>query len=346
MRKPRDKTLRIQEFILENIEEHPRDITSFTADNFGVSRNAILRHLNKLVNDRIISAHGSTRDRHYILNPITRETFSIQISPDVEEDQIWRHVIRPTLKKLPDNVLHICEYGLSEMINNVIDHSEGDEMTININQYASKLNFLVTDDGVGIFNKIQRDFDLNDPRHAILELAKGKLTTDPDRHSGEGIFFSSRMFDLFIIVSEGIFFSHKEPGDDWLLEHDLDVKGTSVLMSINPKSNREIQEVFNAHASEDQDYSFTKTHVPLSLVTYGDENLISRSQARRLLTRFRNFEEVLLDFTGIESLGQAFADEIFRIYARNYPEVEIIAINTNQQIDKMILRAQEKNSSS
>jgi len=346
MRKPRDKTLRIQDFILENIEEHPRDITSYTADNFSVSRNAILRHINKLISDRIISAHGSTRDRHYTLNPISNETFSIRISPDVEEDQIWRHVIRPTLKQLPDNVLHICEYGLSEMINNVIDHSEGNEMTINTNQYASKLNFLVMDDGVGIFNKIRRDFDLNDTRHAILELAKGKLTTDPDRHSGEGIFFTSRMFDRFIIISEGLFFSHKEPGDDWLLEHDLDVKGTSVLMTINPKSNREIQEIFDAHASEDQDYGFTKTHVPLSLVTYGDENLISRSQARRLLARFRNFEEVLLDFTGVKSLGQAFADEIFRIYARNNPDVEIITINTNQQIDKMILRAQENNNSS
>jgi len=346
MRKPREKTLHIQEFILENIEEHPRDITSFTAKNFGVSRNAILRHINKLVSNRAVSAHGSTRDRYYELNPITRETFSIHISPDVEEDQIWRHVIRPTLKKLPDRVLHICEYGLSEMINNVIDHSEGNKMTININQYATKLSFMVIDDGIGIFNKIQRDFDLNDPRHAILELAKGKLTTDPERHSGEGIFFTSRMFDRFIIVSEGLFFSHNEPGDDWLLEHALNVKGTSILMTINPKTNREIQEVFDMYTSEDQDYGFNKTHVPLSLVTYGDENLISRSQARRLLTRFRDFDEVLLDFLGVETIGQAFSDEIFRIYARNYPEVKIIAINTNPQIDKMILRAKEKKSAS
>lgn len=346
MRKQRDKTLRIQEFILENIEEHPRDITTFSAKNFGVSRNAILRHLNRLVSDRIISAHGSTRDRHYELNPITRETFSIDISPDVEEDQIWRHIIRPTLKKIPDNVLHICEYGLSEMINNVIDHSEGSKMTIDIIQYAPRISFVVMDDGVGIFNKIQRDFNLNDPRHAILELAKGKLTTDPDRHSGEGIFFTSRMFDKFVIISEGLFFSHNEPGDDWLLEHDINVRGTSVLMSINPNSDRNIQEVFDSYASEDQDYGFAKTHVPLSLVTYGDENLISRSQARRLLARFRDFEEVLLDFLGVKFIGQAFADEIFRIYARNNPDIEIIAINTNQQIDKMILRVKEKDSSS
>lgn len=345
MRKPRDKTLRIQEFILENIEEHPQDITTFAAENYGVSRNAILRHINRLVSDQFISAHGSTRDRRYELNPITRETFSIDISPDVEEDQIWRHIIRPILKKMPENVLHICEYGLSEMINNVVDHSEGSKMTININQYAPRISFAVRDDGVGIFNKIQRDFNLNDPRHAILELAKGKLTTDHDNHSGEGIFFTSRMFDRFVIISEGLFFSHNKPDDDWLLEHDINIRGTSVLMSINPKSKRKIQEVFDSFASEDKDYGFAKTHVPLSLVTYGDENLISRSQARRLLARFHDFEEVLLDFSGVKSIGQAFADEVFRIYARNNPDVKIIAINTNQQIDKMILRVKEKNSS-
>ena len=90
------------------------------------------------------------------------------------------------------------------------------------------------------------------------------------------------------------------------------------------------------------DYGFNKTHVPLSLATYEDENLISRSQARRLLSGFHQFHEVLLDFQSVESIGQAFADEIFRIYARNNPDVKIIAINTNQQIEKMIARAQER----
>ena len=342
MRKPRENSLRIREFILDNVEDHPRDITTFTADNFSVSRSAILRHINRLISDRSISAHGSTRDRYYELNPITRETFTIDISSDVEEDQIWRHIVRPTLKNLPDNVLHICEYGISEMINNVIDHSEGSVMTINIEQNVPSLRFVIIDNGVGIFNKIQRDFELDDPRHAILELAKGKLTTDPDRHSGEGIFFTSRAFDKFVIISKGLYFSHKEPDDDWLLEHDINVNGTSVLMNINPKSNRKVQNVFDAYTSEDKDFGFTKTHVPLSLIKYGDENLISRSQARRLLARFRDFDEVLLDFSGIESIGQAFADEIFRIYARNNPGVEIIAINTNQLIDKMILRVREE----
>jgi len=213
---------------------------------------------------------------------------------------------------------------------------------LKINQYATKATFSVIDDGIGIFRKIQRDCDLNDPRHSILELAKGKLTTDPENHSGEGIFFTSRMFDRFIIISKGLYFSHNEPDEDWLLEHDIEINGTSVQMSIRTNLDREINDIFDAYASDHQDYGFTRTHVPLSLATYGDENLISRSQARRLLSRFRDFSEVLLDFDGVKTIGQAFSDEIFRVFARNNPDVGLVAINTNKQIDKMISRAQKK----
>ena len=342
MRKPRAKSLQIRKFILENIKAHPRDITAFTANEFSISRPAVLRHINKLKEEGSITVVGSTRDRHYKLKPISKETFSFEISPEIEEDQIWRHIIRPLLKNLPENVLRICEYGLSEMINNVIDHSEGTKSIIHINQLVPRLEIMLVDNGIGIFRKIQREKDLSDPRHAILELAKGKLTTDPSRHTGEGIFFTSRMFDDFVILSEGLFFSHKELGDDWLIEQNGDVKGTTVSMGINPNSERRIQDVFDMYASEEFDYGFNKTHVPLSLAIYEDENLISRSQARRLLSGLHQFQEVLFDFQSVDSIGQAFADEIFRIYARNNPDVKIIAINTNQQIEKMIARAQER----
>jgi hypothetical protein len=44
------------------------------------------------------------------------------------------------------------------------------------------------DHGVGIFEKIMKHFNLADAREALLELSKGKLTSDPRNHSGEGIF--------------------------------------------------------------------------------------------------------------------------------------------------------------
>jgi len=342
MRKSRKHTNKIRSFILEHVEEHPRDITSFTAERFGLTRNAVLYHLNQLIENGDIAAQGSTKDRQYELIPTAKDTFQTEITPGLEEDQIWFHVIRPNLKNLPDHVLQICEYGLNEMINNALEHSGGGQLTIRFEQYAPKITFSVIDDGVGIFQKIQREFNLNDPRHAILELAKGKLTTDPEHHSGEGIFFTSRMFDRFVILSKGLYFSHQDPDDDWLLEHQLHVEGTAVQMSIATDSDRKVNEVFDRFASDQLDYGFSKTHVPLSMATYADEHLVSRSQARRLLARFRDFDEVLLDFEGVETIGQAFADEIFRVYARNHPAVDLIAVHTNEQVRKMISRAQNK----
>lgn len=105
---------------------------------------------------------------------------------------------------------------------------------------------------------------------------------------------------------------------------------------------RKFNLVFDRFASDDQAFGFSKTHVPLSLATYSDEDLVFRSQARRLLARLRDFNEVLLDFDGVEMIGQAFADEIFRVYDRNHPKVDVIAININEQVEKKILRVQNK----
>lgn len=55
------------------------------------------------------------------------------------------------------------------------------------------------------------------PSHAILELSKGKFTSDPARHSGEGIFFTSRMCDKFEILSKGLFFSGHD-GSDYFMK--------------------------------------------------------------------------------------------------------------------------------
>jgi hypothetical protein len=97
----------------------------------------------------------------------------------------------------------------------------------------------INDDG--ICYKIRERFGLEDQRHAILELAKGKLTTDPANHSGEGIFFTPpRMMDDFAILSGDVYFSRKlgEP-DDWIVERSkADERGTFVGMNLKTHTPR------------------------------------------------------------------------------------------------------------
>ena len=66
---------------------------------------------------------------------------------------------------------------------------------------------------------------------------------------------------------------------------------------------------------------------------------MSRSQAKRLLARVDRFSIVIFDFATVESIGQAFADEIFRVFERAHPNIKLVAINTSKSIDQMINRA-------
>ena len=200
---------------------------------------------------------------------------------------------------------------------------------------------MVSDNGYGIFKKIQSAMGLLDERHAILELSKGKLTTDPTRHTGEGIFFSSRMFDVFDILSGGVYFSHKfGDAEDWIAERSSASGGTWVWMRLNNHTARTTKKIFDQFSSGD-DYGFTKTVVPVRMAKYGEDKLISRSQARRLLARVELFRTVLFDFSEVESIGQAFADEIFRVFALRHPSIELLAIRTNSATKRMIARAKQ-----
>ena len=75
------------------------------------------------------------------------------------------------------------------MVNNAIDHSEGTTLAIAVKRTYALIRISLLDNGIGIFKKVQRELHLDDPLHAILELSKGKLTTDPAHHTGEGVFF-------------------------------------------------------------------------------------------------------------------------------------------------------------
>lgn len=104
-------------------------------------------------------------------------------------------------------------------------------------------------------------------------------------------------------------------------------------------TSRTARKIFDQYTSGD-DYGFNKTVVPVRLAQYGNDKLISRSQAKRVLERVDLFKVVLFDFTGLDTIGQAFADEIFRVFHQSHPEIEIHAIHANSEVKRMIHRAQ------
>jgi hypothetical protein len=334
---------KIKQYILKNIEQHPKNVVSLTVKEFDITRQAINRYIRDLVKDSLITAVGKTSQRKYTLSNLVNEVFEFDLT-GLEEHEVWNQQLSPLLDGYPENVMDIWHYGCTEMINNAIDHSNGSQLTIALEIDSVKTCVRISDNGIGIFKKIKEECKLEDERHAVLELSKGKLTTDPDNHTGEGIFFSSRMFDRYLILSGGVDFYHdydneeENEEEDWIWERDKRLEGTHVYMVLDNDCERNQKDIFDRYTAHGDDYGFTKTVVPVRLAKHGLEKLISRSQAKRLMARVDRFKTVVLDFSEVATIGQAFADEIFRVFARNHPDMKIQAAFANKEIQKMIKR--------
>jgi anti-sigma regulatory factor (Ser/Thr protein kinase) len=329
----------VAEFMLGTVEMHPSDLVRVTTEKFGISRQAVHRALKKLICDELIQATGQTRSRRYALGPIRERIIALKVTSGLDEDRVWTEQVRPQLKDLPQNVLSICQYGLTQMLNNVVDHSGSSEATVAVRRTPRSIDLQVQDGGVGILQKIKLDCGLASEREAILELTKGKLTTDPERHTGEGIFFCSRMFDDFAIGSGTVLLLGSAGGEHWSIETREATAGTFVGMRVSPGSPRTMQEVFGRFASLEGSFDFDRTRVVVGLVDLEGSALVSRSQAKRLVARLERFKEVILDFAGVESVTPAFADEIFRVFASGHPQVQLLPVNDNAQVRAMIQRA-------
>lgn len=105
------------------------------------------------------------------------------------------------------------------------------------------------------------------------------------------------------------------------------------VMKLENHTTRTSVEVFETFAPMGD--GFTKTLLPMKeLCAFGDP--VARSQARRLVRRLEEFEEVILDFQGIEFMGQGFADELFRVFQNKNPKIKLTVINGNRAVLGMI----------
>ena len=302
-----------------------------------VTRQAASAWLANLIKAGELISSGVGRGVRYQLKPLAerRQEYPRE---GLHEDRVWTEVFLPALRDLPDNVKDLWRYAVTEMVNNAIDHSGSANVIAGLQRDALNTTAYVADEGEGIFLKIQKALGLYDPREAILELAKGKLTTDPAHHTGEGIFFSSKVMDVFDIRSGRLHFMRDGLGADILRERPADAPGTLVVLRLANDSPKKLREVFDQFAAPEE-YTFAKTIVPVRLALHEGEKLVSRSQAKRLTLRFERFQTVVLDFAGVEEIGQAFADEVFRVFRNAHPATHLLPANMTPAVENMVKRA-------
>lgn len=305
------------------------------ADRLKVSSASISRYIEELINKKLIAKVGKNK---YQVSDL--EYSLVFNKPFASEDRVWKLFILPKLEnKISDCGIKNLNYIFTEIFNNAIEHSEGDMIQVSL--YINPFRVLVSiiDNGIGIFEKIKQNSNLDEKRYAILELAKGKYTTNPQSHTGEGIFFSSKIADTFFICSDGLTYAGEGFGLSILMDSDSFMKkGTMVFFTVNTSTKKSINSVFAKFSATPDSYGFEKTTIAVKLLEFGESvpTFNSRSQAKRLLARLDRFKSIVLNFEDVDSIGQGFADEIFRVFRNNHRDCEIKCINVNKKVQFMI----------
>lgn len=257
------------------------------------------------------------------------------------EDEVWMSLSENGRLSMnaSENAVGAVQFAFTEILNNAIDHSRSLNGHVMLGVFEKRVKFIIRDYGVGIFRNVQRVKGLADEIEAIQMLMKGKTTTMPEAHSGEGIFWVSKLADRLVISSYGYRLIVDNTVQDYTIEKlQKEVRGTEVEFEISARTEISLEEFFGRYISGREYAGLDMTVVQLGL--YREGSLwISRSQAKRVLKGLERYDRVVIDFAGIDMVGQAFCDEIFRVFKIMHPEIEMEAVNMNDSVKLMVERA-------
>lgn len=322
----------IRDLLVRRSEIRVADVLAALAH--GVSRQAVHQHLQAMAAAGEVERVGAGRASAYRRAVLASFTFE---TAGLDESAVWNGLLRDTavLRALPDVARSTLAYVCTEMVNNVIDHAGSPTVTIRVNVEGLSVVVDVEDAGVGIFRKIADALGTATPLEAAQRLTLGKFTTWPERHTGEGIFFSSRAVDVFLIEANGLRWTVDNEHDDWAIGEVGDRLGTLVRFTVDPANVRPLVDVFRQYT--DAEHRFDRTRLVVKLLDAG-VTFISRSEAKRVSAGFEPFDHIVVDFKGVTDVGQGFVDELFRVWAAAHPTKTLEPVNMSEAVRFMVER--------
>lgn len=327
----------ITQWITAAAQRRPHALDVELAARTNVSRRSARRTLARLVELNWLVREGSVRRPAWRPGPLRQVVQRYELA-GLEEDLPWSLDFAPHFV-LPPNVLRMVQQAFCELLNNAIGHSGGTHVTVSLRQTASQAQLLVSDNGVGLFERIAQSFAIASPALAMLELSKGKLTSQPERHTGQGLFFTSRLADVFDLHANDAAFQQRAWDErGWHPQRALRHGGTSIYAAFALDTPRTLDGVRGAYSVADDPFGveFSRTVVPLRLITSTIEGLESRAQARRVCARLGEFRRAEIDFGGVASVGHAFADEMFRVFGPAQRSLELVPVNMTPAVAALV----------
>jgi hypothetical protein len=306
------------------------------ADAAGVSRQAAHKALRLLQAKGLVRTDGAARAARWSGTeggPL-RLVFALAT---LAEDRVWSQHFEPHLAVLAlgESGRASLGYAVTEMLNNAIDHSGGSELELLFEPGEKTVSFTVLDDGVGIFDRVRQGLKLRGLYEAAAELGKGKVTTDPARHTGEGVFFTSKIALRFEAESNGLCWVVDNRRRDTAILEAPPRQGTRLHVELPRRPRQSLAQLFRHYTD---DLQFTRTEVVVKLFEHGTQ-FVSRSEGRRLMHGLERFRKVTLDFRGVRGVGQGFADEVFRVWPAQHPGVAVEPVAMARAVAFMVKRA-------
>jgi anti-sigma regulatory factor (Ser/Thr protein kinase) len=263
---------------------------------------------------------------------------SFELGLPFDEFRVWSQRMLPLLAQagVEQACLDVLEYVCTEMLNNVLDHSGAGEARVALDWNVNSVLVHIDDDGRGVFAGIREALALDSDADAAMLVLKGKVTTDPARHTGEGLFFSARVCEWFNLQSARTALSLEGGDAPWAYEAlNETVCGTRLRFRVSRTAPPKLREVFDRFCPQPE-LRFTRTVVSVALMQQSDGAVVSRSQGKRLVLGLERFTAVTFDFTGVTEIQQGFADEVFRVWAAAHPDIDLNVLGATEAVTRSL----------
>jgi anti-sigma regulatory factor (Ser/Thr protein kinase) len=205
-----------------------------------------------MVSAGIISSQGGGRSARYHL---PARTFQRRLVREgLAEGEVWDDV-RSSLADFSEpgvaKAKAVLAYAFTEMLNNAIDHSGSPEVEVSFEIARETATFTVVDDGIGVYENVRAGFKLETVLAALQEISKGKVTTQKDRHTGEGIFFTSKAADIFQLEANGLRWNVDNRREDVAISDVPKKRGTTVRFELSLKTTKTMDDLFAQYSEEE-----------------------------------------------------------------------------------------------
>lgn len=335
-----------KKFILEHLRKYGVVRTRDIVKALRITRQTAHQHLQELILAGKLVKEGATLGARYRFRSAGHREQALSFSGirktrGLDEDKVCDEVeLRLRLqRRLSPEAFRVFRYAFTEMLNNALSHSKAPAVSFRVELREGTCRFEISDAGIGVFESVRRKFRLAGAFEAAEHLLKGKQTTDPQHHSGQGIFFTSKIADRFVLSSQKLGLITDAGAEETFLEElRKPFRGTFVEFFVKQRSRKDLRRLFEAYS--DEDYEFHKTRVIVRL-SAGEGGLVSRSEAKRILFGLEKFKHIVLDFRKVRGIGQGFADEVFRVFQASHPSIRLEPVHMVPPVEFMVRRARE-----